>query len=48
MRKFYFLPTALLLGLAACNNAGDQAASSDSAQKAGAGILCAQGGCGRR
>ena len=26
MRKLYFLPAALLLGLAACNNAGDQAA----------------------
>ena len=35
MRKLYFLPAALLLGLAACNNAGDQAASADSTKKAG-------------
>jgi len=36
MRKFYFLPAALLLGLAACNNAGDQAAAAkDTSQKAG-------------
>ena len=35
-RKLYFLPAALLLGLAACNNGGDQAASStDSSKKAG-------------
>lgn len=36
MRKLYFLPAALLLGLAACNNAGDQAAAaSDTTKKAG-------------
>jgi len=35
MRKLYFLPAALLLGLAACNNAGDQAASADTTKKAG-------------
>jgi hypothetical protein len=29
MRKFYFLPAALLIAMAACNNAGDKAASSD-------------------
>jgi hypothetical protein len=34
MRKLYFLPAALLLGLAACNNSGDQAASSDTTKKA--------------
>ncbi|HEY4208776.1 MAG TPA: DUF4399 domain-containing protein [Puia sp.] len=34
MRKLYFLPAALLLGLAACNNAGDQAASTDTTKKA--------------
>jgi len=34
-RKLYFLPAALLLGLAACNNGGDQAASTDSTKKAG-------------
>ncbi|HVU56323.1 MAG TPA: DUF4399 domain-containing protein [Puia sp.] len=35
MRKLYFLPAALLLGLAACNNAGDQtAASGDTTKKA--------------
>jgi hypothetical protein len=36
MRKLYFLPAALLLGLAACNNAGDQAASADTTTKASA------------
>jgi hypothetical protein len=35
-RKLYFLPAALLLGLAACNNSSDQAASADSTKKAGA------------
>jgi hypothetical protein len=30
MRKFHFLPAALLLAMAACNNAGDKAASADS------------------
>ncbi len=29
MRKFHFLPAALLIAMAACNNAGDKAASSD-------------------
>jgi len=29
MRKFHFLPAALLLAMAACNNAGDKAASTD-------------------
>ena len=33
MRKIHFLPAALLIGMAACNNAGDKAAStSDTAQ----------------
>jgi len=37
MRKLYFLPAALLLGLAACNNSGDQTASTtDTTKKAGA------------
>ena len=31
MRKLHFLPAALLIGMAACNNAGDKAASADSA-----------------
>ena len=35
MRKLYFLPAALLLGLAACNNAADQTANSDTTKKAG-------------
>jgi hypothetical protein len=35
MRKFYFLPAALLLGLAACNNAGDQAAATTDSAKTG-------------
>ena len=35
MRKFYFLPAALLLGLAACNTGSDQAATSDTTKKAG-------------
>ena len=30
MRKFHFLPAALVLGMAACNNAGDKTASTDS------------------
>ena len=30
MRTLYFLPAALLIGMTACNNAGDKAASSDS------------------
>ncbi|MBS1663499.1 MAG: DUF4399 domain-containing protein [Bacteroidetes bacterium] len=29
MRKFHFLPAALLIGMTACNNAGDKAASTD-------------------
>jgi hypothetical protein len=29
MRKFHFLPAALLIGMAACNNAGDKAAGTD-------------------
>src|ERR1700761_8965837 len=29
MRKMHFLPAALLLGMVACNNAGDKAASTD-------------------
>jgi Domain of unknown function (DUF4399) len=29
MRKFRFLPAALLIGMVACNNAGDKAASTD-------------------
>src|ERR1700761_6211349 len=29
MRKIHFLPAALLLGMVACNNAGDKAASTD-------------------
>ena len=29
MRKFHFLPAVLLLAMAACNNAGDKAASTD-------------------
>jgi hypothetical protein len=35
MRKLYFLPAVLLLGMAACNNAGDQSASADTTKKAG-------------
>lgn len=31
MRKFHFLPVALLIGMTACNNAGDKAASTDTA-----------------
>jgi hypothetical protein len=34
MRKFHFLPIALLMGMAACNNAGDKAASSDTTASA--------------
>ena len=35
MRKLHFLPAALLIGMAACNNAGDKAAStSDTTQTA--------------
>src|SRR3569833_4032965 len=35
MRKLYFLPAALLLGLAACNNSSDQTASTtDTTKKA--------------
>jgi hypothetical protein len=34
MRTTYFLPFALLIGMAACNNAGDKAASTDSASTA--------------
>ena len=30
MRKMHFLPAALLLGMVACNNAGDKTASTDS------------------
>jgi len=33
MRKLYFLPAALLLGLAACNNSSDQAASTTDTTK---------------
>jgi Domain of unknown function (DUF4399) len=29
MRKFHFLPAALLVGMVACNNAGDKAAGTD-------------------
>ncbi len=29
MRKIYFLPAALLIGMTACNNAGDKAATTD-------------------
>lgn len=29
MRKFHFLPAALLIGMAACNNAGDKPATTD-------------------
>ena len=29
MRKFHFLPAALLMGMIACNNAGDKAANTD-------------------
>jgi hypothetical protein len=29
MRKFHFLPAALLLGMIACNNAGEKAANTD-------------------
>jgi hypothetical protein len=29
MRKFHFLPAALLIGMVACNNASDKAASTD-------------------
>jgi hypothetical protein len=29
MRKIHFLPAALLIGMVACNNAGDKAASTD-------------------
>jgi len=36
MRKIHFLPAALLIGMVACNNAGDKAAASaDSTQTAG-------------
>jgi hypothetical protein len=34
MRIIYFLPTALLLGLAACNNSGDKTASSSDTTQA--------------
>jgi len=34
MRKFHFLPVALLIGMTACNNAGDKAASADTSQTA--------------
>src|ERR1700727_2292308 len=34
MRTTQFLPFALLIGMAACNNAGDKAASTDSATTA--------------
>src|SRR5258706_4655441 len=36
MRKFHFLPAALLIGIAACNNAGDKAASADTTAAASA------------
>ena len=29
MRKFHFLPAALLIGMVACNNASDKAANTD-------------------
>lgn len=35
MRTFHFLPAALLIGMTACNNAGDKAASSDTTKSAG-------------
>lgn len=36
MRKLHFLPAVLLIGMAACNNAGDKAAAAtDTAQAAG-------------
>jgi hypothetical protein len=34
MRKIAFLPAALLVGMVACNNAGDKAASADSTKTA--------------
>jgi Domain of unknown function (DUF4399) len=34
MRKIAFLPAALLVGMVACNNAGDKAASTDSTKTA--------------
>ncbi len=34
MRKFYFLPAALVVGMVACNNASDKAATSDTAKAA--------------
>jgi hypothetical protein len=36
MRKIHFLPVALLIGMAACNNAGDKAASTTDTTKAAA------------
>ena len=34
MRTFHFLPAALLVGMVACNNAGDKAATTDSTKTA--------------
>jgi hypothetical protein len=34
MRNFHFLPAALLMGMVACNNAGDKAANTDTAATA--------------